>query len=38
MAQLAASGKLTLDDIRELEKAVQDTNRRPHTERGRRRK
>jgi predicted transcriptional regulator len=38
MAQLAASGKLTLDDIRELEKAVQDTKRRPHTERGRRRK
>jgi len=38
MAQLAASGKLTLDDIRELEKAVQDTKRRPPTEGGRRRK
>jgi|SRR5436190_8558424 len=38
MAQLAESGKLTLDDIRELEKAVQDAKRRPHAERGRRQK
>ena len=38
IAQLAESGKLTRDDIRELEKAVQDAKRRPHTERGRRRK
>jgi BlaI family transcriptional regulator, penicillinase repressor len=38
IAQLADSGKLTRDDIRELEKAVQDAKRRPHTERGRRQK
>ena len=38
VAQLAESGKLTLEDIRELEKAVQDTKRRPRMERGRRRK
>lgn len=37
IAQLAESGKLTRDDIRELEKAVQDAKRRPHRERGRRR-
>ena len=28
MAQLAEAGKLTLDDVRELEKAVQDAERR----------
>ena len=38
IAQLAESGKLTRDDIRELEQAVQDAKRRPHTERGRRQK
>ena len=37
-AQLAESGKLTLEDIRELEDALQETKRRPHTDRGRRRK
>jgi BlaI family penicillinase repressor len=37
IAQLADSGKLTRDDIRELEKAVHDA-KRPHTERGRRQK
>jgi len=38
VAQLAESGKLTLEDIRELEKLVQDAQRRPTAERGRRRK
>ena len=38
IAQLTDSGKLTRDDIRELERAVQDAKRRPHTERGRRQK
>jgi BlaI family penicillinase repressor len=38
IAQLAESGKLTRDDIRDLEKVVQDAKRRPHTERGRRQK
>ena len=38
MVQLAESGKLTLDDIRELEKAVRDAKRPPHAERGRRQK
>jgi BlaI family penicillinase repressor len=38
VAQLAESGKLTLDDIRELEKAVQEAKRRPQIERGRRQK
>src|ERR1700733_5741516 len=32
MAQLVESGKLTLDDIRELEKAVAETERRRKTE------
>jgi predicted transcriptional regulator len=38
VAQLAESGKLTLEDIRELEKVVQDAKRRPTVERRRRRK
>ena len=38
MAQLAESGKLSLEDIRELEKAVQAARRRPQTERVRRQK
>jgi hypothetical protein len=33
MAQLVESGKLTLDDIRELEKAVAETQRQRKTER-----
>ena len=33
MAQLAEAGKLTLDDVRELEKAVQDAARRRKTAR-----
>ena len=37
IARLAESGKLTLDDIRTLEKAVQDAKRARHTEPRRRR-
>ena len=38
MAQLVESGRLTLDDIRELEKAVEETERRRKAERMRKTK
>jgi BlaI family penicillinase repressor len=38
MAQLVESGRLTLDDIRELEKAVEETERRRKAERMRKSK
>ena len=38
MAQLIESGKLTLDDIRELEKAAEEADRRRKAERMRKSK